>query len=145
MAPKTIVLKADPFPLQKLGKATAVAITPGYLLQYDSVAGQIEAHSSSGGNAARLFAIEDALQGKEIGDNYAVSAQVQFVCARLGDEIYAMLKDGQNITRGQYLESNGDGTLIAYSSGFPVAVALEAVDLSASANTADARIKVEIM
>jgi len=143
MAPKTILLKGNPH--QKLAKATAVAITPGYLCQYDSTAGQIEAHSTSGGNAARLFAIEDALQGKEIGDNYAVSSQVQFICARLGDEIYAMLQDGQNITRGQYLESNGDGTLKAYGSGFPVAVALEAVDLSASANTADARIKIEIM
>lgn len=156
MAPKTILLKGDP--LQKIAKATAVAITPGYLLQYDSTAGQVEAHATAGGRAAKLFAIENALQGKEIGDDYDASGQVQYICARPGDEVYAWLKDGQNVASGIYLESNGDGTLrevvdvdvtdsastVVQTSNL-VGVSLEAVDLSASANTADGRIKIEVM
>ena len=157
MAPKTILLKGDP--LQKIDKATAVAITPGYLLQLDSVAGQIEAHATAGGNQARMFAIEDALQGKEIGDDYGVSTLVQYHTCRPGDEVYAMLKDGENVARGDYLESNGDGTLrklIPYSVGNDsaddtvytnniVGQALEAVDASLSAIITDQRIRVEIM
>lgn len=145
MAPKTILLKGDP--LQKILKATAVAILPGYLCQNDSVAGQIEAHSSSGGSHTRMFAIEDALQGKEIGDTYAVSSQVQYIAAQPGDEVYAVLKDGQNVARGSYLMSNGDGTLIAHTgTNAVVGCALEALNISDSANlTADGRIKIEIV
>ncbi|GAF68282.1 unnamed protein product [marine sediment metagenome] len=156
MAPKTILLKGDP--LLKQAKATAVAITPGYLLQIDSVAGQVEAHSTSGGNAAKLFAMENSWVGGEIGTAYAVSAEVMYVSARPGDEIYAMLADDENVVRGDYLESDGDGALrkvvqidaadsaaILINPASVVGVALEAVDLSATANTTDARIKIEIV
>jgi hypothetical protein len=156
MAAKTILLKGDP--LQKQAKATAVAITPGYLLQLDSVAGQVEAHATAGGRAAKLFAIENALQGKEISDNYAISEQIQYVSCRPGDEINAMLQDGQNVARGDFVESNGDGTLrkvvdvdaatsasaVIQTSNI-VGVVLEALDISNSANVADARVKIEVM
>jgi hypothetical protein len=156
MASRTIVLKGDP--LQKIAKATAVAITPGYLLQLDSTAGQIEAHATAGGNQGRLYAIENALQGKEIADAYDASARVQYVAARPGDEINALLADGETVVRGDFVESNGDGTLrklvavdLAASASVNIQTnnicgqVLEALDLSNSANTTAGRVKIEVM
>ncbi len=150
MAFKTIVLKGDP--LQKEAKATA-AITPGHLIQIDSTAGKVKKHASSGQPAASMFAIEDSLQGNEIGDAYSAGDRVQYVHARPGDEIYAWLKAGENVSRGDYLQSGGDGTLIKYEAStatsveYPnsiVAVADEALDLSASSAVAT-RIKVVVV
>jgi hypothetical protein len=138
--------------------ATAVAITPGYLLELTS-AGLVQAHSSAGGNVAPpMFALEDELQGNGITDNITASAKVQVWIPYRGDMVYALLKDGENVAIGDLLESAGNGQLQKYvadaetSAGTTtiygnqiVAVALEAVDLSASANTAAGRIIVRIV
>ncbi len=106
---RTIRLKGDP--LQKEFVATAVAITPGYLIERTSTAKQCQAHSTAGGRAQKLFAIEDVDQGKEISEAYAVSAQIQAMAFRSGDELDAVLQDGEVVIIGDFLESNGDGTL----------------------------------
>lgn len=106
---RTILLKGDP--LQKERTATAVAITPGYLIERVISAETVQAHSTAGGRAQKNFAIEDSNQGKEISDAYAASAQIQYMSARPGDEIDAVLQDGEVVVRGDWLESNGDGTL----------------------------------
>lgn len=109
MSDRTIVQKGDP--LQKEFDATAVAITPGYLLERTSTAGQCQAHSTAGGRAQLLVAIEDSNQGKEVTDNYAASAKIQAVAPRSGDEILMVLQASENVVIGDFLESNGDGTL----------------------------------
>lgn len=134
--------------------ATAVAIKPGYLLEVTS-AGLVQAHSSAGANVAPpIFALEDELQGDSIATDIAASAKVQCWIPYRGDQAYAYLKDGENVSIGDLLESAGDGTLkkhTADSAGvveYPnaiVATALEAVDLSASSNTAAGRIIVRIV
>jgi hypothetical protein len=133
--------------------ATAVAIKPGYLLELAS-ATTVQAHSTAGGNVVPpMFAIEDQMQGKAITADYAVSSKIQCWIPRKGDQVYAYLADGENVSAGDFLESGGDGTLkkhVADASNVPVigdnivGVALEAVDLSASANTAAGRIKIRI-
>ena len=133
--------------------ATAVAITPGYFLEVTS-ADVVQAHSTAGGNTFPLVALEDELQGDGIDDNIAASQKVQCWIPYRGDQVYAWLKDGQSVAIGAALESAGDGTLQAHTADsagvveYPnaiVAVALEAVDLSASANTAKGRIIVRIV
>ena len=117
----------------------AAAITPGMLVELTS-AGKVQAHSTAGGNAQRMFAFEDELQGKGINDAYATDDKVQVWVCRPGDQVYAILPDGQNIAVGDLLESAGDGMLQAHSPAsegleFPegvIGVALEAVDLSDS-------------
>ena len=155
MAYKTIkVLWATPQLQQEL-IATAVAITPGFLVERTS-GGTVQAHSNAGQNAQRMFALEDELQGKEIGDNYAVSALIQFGIFRAGDQVYALLADGENASIGSFLESNGDGYLkvhAASSAGaveYPEAIvgqALAALDMSGSsgADPASQRLLIEIM
>lgn len=129
--------------------ATAVAITPGTLLEMDSN-GHVQAHSTAGGNVLPpMFALEDELQGNDIEDNYAASAKVQVWIPGRGDQVLAILADGQNVSVGDALESNGAGYLQAHVADvesfesaeagsitvYPnqiVGVALEARDLSGS-------------
>lgn len=141
MAKNTIKLKKY---LDVIEEYTASgAITPGMLLEYDS-AGKVKAHSSSGGTQVQLIALEDELQGKGINDAYALADQVQVWVAQRGEQAYMILQDGENVAIGDYLVSNGDGTLKKYvaqeeSSGPDtiiinsiVAQSLEAKDLSDS-------------
>lgn len=152
VTPHRIVLKS---PNGRYDEAiAAAAITPGHLLEItsaDQVRGlnTVQKHASAGGVAAPMFAIEDALQGNTIDDDYAADAIVRLWHALPGDEIYALLADGENVTVGDELQSNGDGTL-SKATGTNletghVAEALEDVDLTTGTSTADGRIKVRIV
>lgn len=153
MAYKTITLMGTP--VRKEYTATAVAITPGFLLERTS-SGTVQAHGNAGQNAVRMFALEDDIQGKEIGDNYVASTLIQCGVFNAGDEVYALLADGETAVIGSFLESNGDGYLkvhAASSAGaieYPeaiVAQALAALDMSGSsgADPASQRIRIEIV
>lgn len=154
MAYKKIVLMGNPFQKEST-VATAVAY-PGYLLILAS-ATTIKPHNVAGGPVAKMFAIENSLQGEDIDTLYAVGDRIQYVCPRPGDEILAVLKDGQNASAGSFLESAGDGTLqvmtpssagvVEHPSSL-VAIALEAKNLTSSALgdvLSEKRIKVQIM
>ena len=90
--------------------ATAVAITPGMLIELAS-ATTVQAHSTEAGNALPMFALEDELQGNGIDDNYAVSSKIQCWIPYRGDIVNAVIEDGTNISVGDFLESNGAGLL----------------------------------
>lgn len=151
---RTIVLKGDP--LRYEGVANA-AITPGHLIEEMST-GKLRKHATAGGNAAKLFAIENALEGQEVGDDYSAADQVQYVAARPGDEIQAWLADGENVSIGDPLESNGDGTLRKHtprveSSALAgqteylnviVGFAREALNLAATTSLTDTRIRIRV-
>lgn len=119
--------------------ATAVEITPGMLLEPTS-GGLIQAHSTKEGDALVMFALEDELQGNGIDDNYAVSVPVQVWIPQRGEQVYALLADGETAVIGSFLTSNGDGKLKVYASSsgsweYPlsiVAQALDAIDMSGS-------------
>ena len=113
MAYNTIIVKNY---LNIFEEAVANAtITPGMLIEYME-SGKVRAHATSGGNAIpKLFAIEDALQGKEIHDNYAAGDRVRCWTPQPGDMVYAILADGQHVAAGDALESNGAGYLTAHT------------------------------
>lgn len=135
--------------------ATAVAITPGMLLELTS-GGLVKAHSKASQPVLPMFALEDELQGNGIDDNYAASSKVQVWIPGRGDEVYAILAAGENVAIGDFLESDGNGHLqkwvadTASSTGAPiypntiVGMAIEAKDLSASGAVAS-NIKVKIL
>jgi len=119
-------------------------IKPGMLL--DRSGAVVIAHGSAGvrANVIRI-AEEDELQGKEVGDSYASGAQVITRALLPGDEVNVLLRDGQDIAAGDGLVSNGDGTVrIVDTDEFPDFIALEALDLSATANTTDQHILAEV-
>ena len=120
-------------------EAIAVAaISPGHLVELDS-AGEVQVHSTEGGYAEKAVAVEDALQGNTIDDDYAADDRVFFYIEPSGERAQMYLYVGEDVTIGEQLISNGDGTLIAVGSAASgvtvkqiIAIALEALDLSDS-------------
>lgn len=151
MAYKTITLNGDP--IRKEYTANA-AITPGMLIELMST-GKVRAHASASQPAAKMFALEDDLQGREIDTAYAASNEVQCGCFHSGQEVLVLIANGEDIAIGDKLESNGDGYLKEYTASsagaveYPasiVAVALEACDMSgSSAADPTGRCRVEII
>jgi len=151
----TITIKGDGIRKEALASGTPY---PGHLLERAS-ATEFKVHATSGGNCYPFFAVEDDLQGNGIADAYVAARQIVACIFRPGDEVLAVLAEDENVAVGDYLMSNGNGELkkltaqdLAASAGsvYPrraVAVALEAMDLSASAAVALAsrRLHVEII
>jgi hypothetical protein len=136
---KVVVIKQFT-PILAEFKANAAGILPGHLLNLAS-ATNVRVHNVAGGNAVPWFADVDNLQGSTITDTYTVNERVQVRKFRAGDEVLAILKDGENVAAGDFLESAGDGTLqkhIADASNASnltnqiVGMSLEALDLSDS-------------
>ena len=132
--------------------ATAVAITPGMLIEVTS-AGTVQAHSSQGAFAIPMFAGEDELQGNGIDTAFAVSAKIpECWIAGRGDIVNALLADGETAVIGSLLVSDGAGRLKVatddtslYLEEHVIGIALEAVDMSGSAGVdPSARIEVRI-
>ncbi|UCE65941.1 MAG: hypothetical protein JSU85_13970 [Candidatus Zixiibacteriota bacterium] len=151
MAYKTIKVMGDPVVKEYVA---AGAITPGHLVELDTN-GKIQAHSTAGGSAQKRFALEDENQGKEIGDAYSTGNIVKTGVFKPGDEVYALLADGETATKHSLLESYGDGTLRVVdtdASAGEIAVhsivgeALEALDMSGSSgeDPSSNRILIEI-
>jgi hypothetical protein len=129
------------------------AITPGMLVQLMST-NKVRKHANESGNALpKMFALEDELQGKGIDDDYAQGDPVQVWIAQAGEEVNAILEDGNTVVIGDPLESAGDGTLqkmTADSTGVYyynqiVAIALEAVDTAGSPAATTSRIHVMVV
>ena len=128
-------------------KASEV-ISPGHLIELHVSSGRkVRKHTTEGDYAELAFALEDALQGKAIADNYASADRVTYVLAKRGDVIQAWLKDAEVVVVGDLLISAGDGTLIKLGSEATaatvnqvLAVAEEAVSPSGAAARIDVRV-----
>lgn len=152
MAKNTIKLKKYLDVIEEY-TATAVAISPGSLLELTS-AGLVQAHSTVGGPVLPMFALEDELQGNGIDDSYAASDKIQCWIAVRGEIVYAKIADGETVSTGDFLVSNGDGTLAVYDGSaasdveWPqsiVGVALDDLDMTDSDDEAIGRVAVRII
>jgi len=166
MAYKTIKLKKWQDVIEEI--TAGGAITPGMLLLLNS-SGEVIAHNLAGQNAIPMFALEDELQGNGINDAYADNDKVQVWFPGRGDQVYAILADGNSVAIGDYLESDGSGMLQKHTADtesfesaeageitvYPlqiVAQALEAIDIDDSSGAEssgdlgyDKRIRVRIV
>ena len=127
---------------QEQEKEASAALSPGHLIETLSTS-KVQKHSTEGGLAERHFATEDALQGRTKDDAYATDDKVMSTFALPGDVINALIGPGPAIVVGTVLISGGDGTLIAEAEALTattvadrVAIAIEAIDLSATAAVA---------
>jgi hypothetical protein len=128
----SIILAGDYRKIQSKSLAAANAPYPGYLLEENS-AGTLQLHSSSGGAAERLIAMEDSLQGKTIADVYTAETLVNAIMPMPGSETQVMLVVGQTIVIGDKLMSAGTGKFTKFvATNVPLCVATEALDLSDS-------------
>lgn len=115
--------------------AGEAGIYPGMLLSVNSL-GKVIKHADEGGRAEKLFAQEDALQGKTVDDVYTIANTVGCILPAQGSVVNALIEVGQNIAIGDKLISAGNGCLKAASdidSGETfdevIAIAAEACDL----------------
>lgn len=149
----TIILKGDPIRKEAIANE---AITPGELIAFDADM-ELIPHGTAGGNAQKMFAIEEDFVGDGIDTDYSTGDQVQYVVGRPGDEIYAFLEAGANVSKGDALESNGAGALQAHTAVSineagaatktvytQAIVAYAAEDKNNSAGADRVRIKVEV-
>lgn len=108
MSYRTVVLDSNA--MKREGKASG-AITPGHLLERTSTADTFKVHATAGGFAEPMFAFEDELQGEEIGDAYSDADRMFYYHLNKGDRAVGRIANGEDISRGDELVSNGDGTL----------------------------------
>ncbi len=137
--PKTIALKGDY--IRKEGIASA-AITPGDLIEFGG-ANDLRVHSTVGGKARKAFALENDLIGRDFDAAYALGETVQYGVFVPGSEVYARLVATETCTKGQALQSGGNGRLQTTSAttlleDAIVAWALETITVAGS------RVKVEV-
>lgn len=108
---RTIIVKGDP--IQKEGTVlTANTLMPGHLIDIDPTTGDLIPHGGAGLNAVPRFCVERSDVGDDADTAIPAGERANFVTARQGDEIYAKLAAAATaVTRGAFLESDGDGTL----------------------------------
>jgi hypothetical protein len=150
MAYNTIKLKKYSDVIEEYEVAAGVTITPGMLIEMNAD-GKVLPHSAVGEFAEKMFALENELEGKGIDDNYVADDKVQCWIAGRGDQVNALLADGQDIAIGDLLESDGNGYLqeaVAESAsgatypGSVVGVALETLN---NASGGPVRIKIRVI
>lgn len=88
----------------------------GMILELDSD-NKVKPHSGAGENALPYVALEDELQGNEIGDEYSADDPVQVWIPGKGCEAQLLLGNAQNISIGDLLESEGNGKLVKHTPG----------------------------
>ena len=111
--PNTTILRGDAVTYRE-DRANA-AITPGQLIEF-AANDRLQAHSSSGGYAARMFALECDFTGGTVTTAYASGDRVPYADCAAGTIVWAHLASGQNVARGDYLMSNAAGFLTARTS-----------------------------
>lgn len=121
--------------------AAGGTVRPGDLLEKSS--GNVVANSVSG-KGGSMWALHDRLQGKTIADNYASGDMVQSASFCSGSQVWAWLKDEQNVSDGDPLTSNGDGSLRLAVIGTDEVVAYADQDLDLTGAAGDARIVVRV-
>jgi len=127
--PNTIKLKSYLDVIEEINAAND-GLFPGRMVELNSN-GKVQEHSSSASIAVPMFALEDELQGNGVDDTYAADDPVQVWIPARGDQVWAVLADGENVSIGDFLQSDGSGNLQQGTSE-AVGVALEAIDLSQS-------------
>ena len=146
--PHCILLAGNPQFPQEL--PCSAAITPGHLVEIAS--GLLRRHATADGNAMTAFAREEQTPNRTvvteaIDTPYPAGDTVQWMITRPGDLVYAWLPaSAAAIVAGDFLASNGDGTLHKAVTGATfleaiVATAAEAVNNSAGGTPVRIRVR----
>lgn len=117
-----------------------VALAPGMVLEPHPDAGEVSPHSTQGGKMVPMVAIEDLndMRGGGIDENYPEGGQVSVWMPQVGDQALLILQDEEDVAAGDYLDSNGDGTLRKNDNGAnSLFQAIESMDLTASSGAED--------
>jgi hypothetical protein len=140
MAKRTVKLLGEP--IQDEDDKAAAAITPGMLVNWNG-SGDLVPHATAAATVvASTFAMEREEMANDIDTAYAIGDTVKVGFFGPGCRVNALVANAVNVAKGATLESAGNGTLRAVTTGKPVARALEAINNTSGAN---ARLRVQII
>lgn len=139
--PNTIWLGGDIVQVNDV--AASEAITPGHLVErHSSTGAKYKKHATAGGDTVKAVALDQSMMNRGVDDAYATGDLVEVGVFSPGATAWMLVASGQNITNGQKLESAGNGTLRAHSSG---AALFAAVEDKNNTTGASPRIRVEAL
>lgn len=131
------------------GQTASESLNPGYLVEIGG-SDDIQAHSTEGGFAAKWFVREQReIEGQGVDDAIPSGDEATVLRCSGREKVLARLGTGGsevNISRGDDLESAGDGTLQAFGTGTPSneVVARAAEDVDNSGGSSEALIEVYV-
>lgn len=90
----------------------SVPITPGMQIETFNDSGVLKwrPQDAAADVQSRFFALEEMEWGKGVDDDYGVGDLVKAGHVHPGGTVWGLVPSGQDITIGDYLQSNGDGT-----------------------------------
>jgi hypothetical protein len=138
MAKLTVILLGNELVTQNEDDKAAEAITPGHLVAWNG-SGDLVKHAGAAGVSGAMFALEREELGQDMNAPYAIGDTVKVGLCPTGVRVNSIIASGQNVTKGAFLESAGNGTLKVGTTN-PIGQALEAVNA-----TATARLRVQII
>ena len=101
--------------------AASEAITPGHLVEKFNNAGVIRWRKNTNTTADKAsqcaVAMDHPMANKGVDDAYAAGDLVEVGVGHKGSQWWMLIASGQNIAAGDPLESAGNGTLRAFSTG----------------------------
>lgn len=122
--------------------AAGAAFNPGHLIERYNSAGTplYRKHSTAGGAAVPIFALNQPMLNKGVDDAYAINDLVEAGIFQSGSLVWALI-GVLTVVQGDKLESAGNGTLRLLAAGIAIAVAAEG-KVGASGET---RVRIEIL
>ena len=125
--------------------AASEAITPGHLVEKFNSAGTIRwrkcTNTTANKSMGHTVALNHPMANKGVDDAYAAGDLVEVGVGHVGSQFWMLIASGQVLTAGAALESAGNGTLRAFSTG---AVLFTADENKTAADTGQTRIRVTV-
>lgn len=112
-----------------------VAPYPGMLIQLNSD-GTVSVCTQAGGGMPKIFAVEDALQGYTINDQYSQGDIVRYINAEPGHILQGVIPAGFSTSIGTMLQSYGDGSLVPQVASAGTVLYVTNANSTAISNTA---------
>jgi len=122
MVAKVIILQGAPREHEG-ASASEADIKPGMLIEPvpsgDDV-GKWQKHATAGGNSARIFAGDRLEMGNDIDTVYEINDRVKVLYFGQTQKVNALVGSGQNLVKGDMMESAGNGLLQKLTTGVPL-------------------------
>lgn len=107
---RRIAIKGDPIVDESLTIAAGQTIRPGHLIDLDG-SGDAIVHAGAALSAVPRFALARGEKGQDTTDAYTAGDTLKAGTFAPGSRVNARVAAGVTVTRGNFVESAGDGTV----------------------------------
>lgn len=115
--PRTVHLAGPLVELDDFDHEASATIKPGHVIEMHDSSGVTKwrPHDTSTEIVTLAVALDRPELNKGLSDNYSSGDVVKAGFLAPGSVFYGLIPSGQNISNGEFLQSNGDGTLVTAS------------------------------